>query len=146
MRAMNQSREQMIATAREYFRLSDAGDPRVLELFHEDATFYFPKFGVGRGRSSFLDFVGGFSGILEHIKHDVAGFVFIAEGDRLVVEGTSRGRLRGGSWSGGETPGGRFCNVFEFRDGKIGRLHVYLDPDYLGEDEPRFRWGHDRSF
>ena len=41
----------------------------------------------------------------------------------------------------GKTPGGRFCNVFEFRDNLIARVHVYLDPDYVSEDEPRFRWG-----
>ncbi len=54
--------------------------------------------------------------------------------------------MKGGQWKGGETPGGRFCNVFEFRDDRIARVHVYLDPDYLGEDEPRFRWGHDRRW
>jgi ketosteroid isomerase-like protein len=33
----------------------------------------------------------------------------------------------------GKTPGRRFCNVFKFRDGRISRLHIYLDPDYTGE-------------
>jgi hypothetical protein len=69
--------------------------------------------------------------------------VFIPSGDRIAVEGVSTGRMRGVTWSGGTTPGGRFCNVFEFRDDLIARLHVYLDPDYLGEDESRFRWGRD---
>ena len=41
----------------------------------------------------------------------------------------------------GKTPGGRFCNVFKFRDGRISSLHIYLDPDYTGEDEARFRRG-----
>jgi hypothetical protein len=49
--------------------------------------------------------------------------------------------MSGITWSGGTTPGGRFCNVFEFREDRIARLHVYLNPDYLGEDESRFRWG-----
>jgi hypothetical protein len=49
--------------------------------------------------------------------------------------------MLGRTWKGGETPGGRFCNVFEFRGERIARVNVYLDPDYLGEDEARFRWG-----
>ena len=138
---MSLSDEQKIAIAKEYFRLSDAGDPRLLDLFHEDATFYFPKFGIGSGRGSILEMVKGFAGVLEWIRHDQANLVFMPSGDRIVVEGVSAGRMTGGAWKGGETPGGRFCNVFEFRDDRIARLHVYLDPDYLGEDEPRFRWG-----
>ena len=89
---MSLSDQEKIAVAKDYFRLADAGDPRLMDLFHEDATF-------------------------------------------------STGRMSGTSWAGGVTPGGRFCNVFEFRDGRIARLHVYLVPDYVGEDEPRFRWG-----
>ena len=50
------------------------------------------------------------------------------------------------AWAGGETPGGRFCNVFHFRDGKIDRIYVYLDPDYGGEDRDRFLWGSDRRW
>src|SRR5437867_12376235 len=61
-------------------------------------------------------------------------------------EGTSQGRVSGKSWVGGETPGGRFCNVFKFRDGRISSLHVYLDPDYTGDDEARFRWGKNRQW
>lgn len=49
--------------------------------------------------------------------------------------------MKGQEWAAGETPGGRFGNVFEFRDGLISRVYVYLDPDDLGEDEARFRWG-----
>jgi hypothetical protein len=32
--------------------------------------------------------------------------------------------------AGGKTPGGRFCNLFKFRDGRISSVHIYLDPDY----------------
>jgi hypothetical protein len=39
--------------------------------------------------------------------------------------------------------GGHFCNVFEFRGDLISRVHIYLDPDYAGEDQPRFLWGLD---
>jgi ketosteroid isomerase-like protein len=137
---MSLTDEQKIVIAREYFRLSDAGDPKLMELFHEDATLYFPKFGVGHGRASLLTVFEGFKGVLEWIRHDHASLVFTPSGDRIAVEGMSAGKMVGGAWKGGETPGGRFCNVFEFRGERIARLHVYLDPDYLGEDTARFRW------
>jgi len=130
-----------IALAKEYFIRGDARRPDLLELFHPDFQLYFPKFGIGRGPESFLQMVSGFAGDLESIEHDFSSYTFIAKGSYVVVEGTTRGRMKGKSWAAGETPGGRFCNVFEFRDDLIARVHVYLDPDYLGEDEARFRWG-----
>jgi len=69
-----------------------------------------------------------------------------ASGDYLVVEGTSHGKMSGKSWAGGQTPGGRFCNLFKFTDGRISSLRIYLDPDYTGEDEARFRWGRNRHW
>ena len=73
---MSLTDEQKIAIAREYFRLADAGDPKLMELFHEDATFYFPKFGIGHGRLSILRMIEGFQGVLEWIRHDHASLVF----------------------------------------------------------------------
>jgi ketosteroid isomerase-like protein len=135
-----------IAVAREYFVRADQGRPDVLELLHEDAEIYFPKFGIGKGRDSLFEMVGGFQGVLESIRHDYDTLTFIPAGDYLAVEGISKGRMSGRAWAGGSTPGGRFCNVFRFRDGKIASLHIYLDPDYLGDDEPRFRWGKKRTW
>ena len=72
-----------IKIAREYFVRADQGRPDVLELFNSDAEIYFPKFGIGSGRESFLEIVKGFEGILEHIQHDYDGFNFIPSGDCL---------------------------------------------------------------
>jgi len=130
-----------IALTKEYFVRGDARRQDLLELFHPEFQLYFPKFGIGRGPEAFLQMVSGFAGELESIEHDVTGYNFIATGPYVVVEGTTRGTMKGQKWAAGETPGGRFCNVFEFRDGLISRIHVYLDPDYIGEDEARFRWG-----
>ncbi len=132
-----------VEVAKEYFIRSDAQDPRLMELFHPDLQFYYPKFGIGHGPQSVLDMVSGFTGQLEAIEHDKANLLYVARDPYVIVEGTSRGRLNGVDWDGGQTAGGRFCNVFEFRDGLIVRCHVYLDPDYTGQDEARFRWGHD---
>jgi ketosteroid isomerase-like protein len=138
--------EDKIAIAREYFERADRGRSDVLDLFHEDAEIYFPKFGVGSGRESLFEMVNGFANSLEYIRHDYDTLRFIPAGDYLAVEGTSSGKMSGKAWKGGATPGGRFCNVFRFRDMKIASLHIYLDPDYLGEDEPRFRWGNKRNW
>jgi len=135
-----------IKTTVDYFRLADQGRPEVLDLFHEDAEIYFPKFGFGFGRQSLLEMTKGFAGALEFIQHDYDTLTCIPAGDYVVVEGTSHGTMSGKAWTGGETPGGRFCNVFKFRGDLISSLHVYLDPDYTGEDSPRFRWGLNRKW
>jgi len=137
-----------IKIAREYFMRADQGRPDILELFQEDAEVYFPKFGFGFGfgRNSFLEMVKGFEDTLEFIQHDYDGLTFIPSADYLIVEGTSHGGMSGKSWAGGKTPGGRFCNIFKFRDGRISSLHIYLDPDYTGEDEARFRWSQNRRW
>jgi ketosteroid isomerase-like protein len=136
--------ERNIELAKEYFRRGDAQDPTVLDLFHPELEYYFPKFGIGRGPQAMMEMVSGFAGVLEAIEHDYSKYLFVARDPYVIVEGTTRGRMQGKEWEAGKTPGGRFCNVFEFRDGLIARCFVYLDPDYTGEDEPRFRWGKER--
>jgi ketosteroid isomerase-like protein len=135
-----------IKVVQDYFKLSDQGRQEILELFHEDAEIYFPKFGVGLGRQSLLEMWKGFEGSVEFIQHDYDTMTFIPSGDYIVVEGTSHGTLSGKTWTGGQTPGGRFCNVFRFRDDRISSVHIYLDPDYTGEDASRFRWGKNRRW
>jgi ketosteroid isomerase-like protein len=140
------SDDKKINVLRDYFKLADQGSPEVLELFHEDVELYFPKFGFGVGRQAFVEFVKGFEGALDFIRHDYDKLTFISAGDHVVVEGTSHGKMSGRTWVGGQTSGGRFCNVFTFRDDRISSIHIYLDPDYTGEDAPRFRWGSDRRW
>jgi hypothetical protein len=92
---MTTNDQEKIKIAREYLIRIDQGRPDILELFHEDAEFYFPKFGFGFGRNSFLEFVKGFEGLLEYIRHDYDRLNFIPSGDYLVVEGISEGKLSG---------------------------------------------------
>jgi len=140
------SEDKRIKATQDYFKLADQGRAEVLDLFHEDAEIYFPKFGFGFGRQSLFEMTRGFVGTLEFIQHDYDSLTCIPAGDYVVVEGTSHGRMSGKAWAGGETPGGRFCNIFKFRGDRISSLHVYLDPDYTGEDIPRFRWGMSRKW
>jgi hypothetical protein len=131
-----------VRVAKEYFAGLDAGSAQLPDLFTEDAQIYFPKFGIGRGRSALLEVLAGLGGVIQSVQHHSDSFVYTQAGNRLVVEGTTRGVLKSGvRWAAGETPAGRFCNVFEFRGNLICRMHVYLDPDYAGDDERRFVWG-----
>lgn len=90
--------------------------------------------------------IKGFDGSLEFIQHDYDQLKFMPSGDFVIVEGTSKGKLSGKDWQGGKTPGRRFCNVFKFRDNLIASVHIYLDPDYTGEDKARFRCGENRTW
>lgn len=136
---MSSASPDLIEATKEYFRRLDAGDHTIVELFEDDAEFYFPKFGVGRGRDQLIELMTGLGGVIERIEHDLKA---TAVGQTVFVEGTTRGALKTGErWAAGETPSGRFCNVFEYRNGRICRLAVYLDPDYGGLDEARFLWG-----
>ena len=53
--------DKRIKATQDYFRLADQGRPEVLDLFHEDAEIYFPKFGFGFGRQSLLEMTKGLS-------------------------------------------------------------------------------------
>ena len=132
----------MVELAKEYFRRVDAGDEKLLDIFTEDVQIYFPKFGIQRGKGAILELATGLQKLLTEAHHDFSDYLFLPHGRFLAVEGTTEGRTPAGkAWSAGRTPGGRFCNVFEFRDDLINRVHIYLDPDYGGDDEARFAWG-----
>jgi hypothetical protein len=130
--------------AREYFVRADAGRPEVVDLFADDIEIFFPKFGIARGKAAFWDLAKGLLGSLSSLAHDMDKLSYITSGETVVVEGTTHGALRNGqTWAGAETPGGRFCSVFQFRDGLISRMYIYLDPDYGSADAERFLWGRD---
>ena len=137
----------LVEVAKEYFRRMDAGREDVVDLFTEDVQIYFPKFGVASGKTAIFDLAARLLATLNEISHDVDRLTCVVQGDMVVTEGMTRGVTKSGvAWAGGETPGGRFCNVFHFRDGRIDRVHIYLDPDYGGEDRNRFLWGTDRRW
>jgi ketosteroid isomerase-like protein len=139
---ITESDRRQIAVAQEYFRRVDAGRADLTDLMTEDVELYFPKFGIGRGKAAFGEFAVGVGRVFESVEHDFRTYSFFCSGMTLVVEGTTRGRMKNGSsWAAGETPGGRFCNVFQFRGDLISRVYIYLDPDYVSEDTPRFLWG-----
>jgi len=126
-------------TALEYYKRVDAGQDDLLDLFDENFELFFPKFGIARGKAAFGSLATGLFGSLNSIAHDQLRV--IDAGDTVVIEGTTHGAtIDGTEWKGGETPGGRFCSVFEFGGGLITRMFIYLDPDYGSHDKDRFLW------
>ncbi|MFM0705052.1 nuclear transport factor 2 family protein [Paraburkholderia sediminicola] len=132
--------EQRKAIALEYFKRMDRGD-NIFDLFDENAEVYFPKWGIARGKREIERLFSDLMEILAEISHDISYANFIQQGDLVVVEATSSGKLKNGAaWRAGTTHAGRWCDVFEIRDFKIQRCHVYLDPDYAGVDTARYPW------
>jgi len=130
-----------LKSASTYFSELDSG--RIPEeLFAPDFEFFFAKFGVGQGLDELREFATGLGAAHLNVTHHRDRLKYLACGSQVVVEGTTFGNDGGGrSWNGGETPGGRFCSVFDFNDaGLIQRVYVYMDPDYTGADQDRFRW------
>jgi SnoaL-like domain len=131
-----------------YFELADS-DPlgaEMFALFDDDLEFYFPKFGISRGKEGFREFAQAMGGVFARAAHHPDEFRFVVSGPSVVVEGTTEGEtLDGGSWHGGQTPGGRFCSVFELdpERGLIRRMYIYLDPDYASRNSGDFHWPRD---
>jgi ketosteroid isomerase-like protein len=135
-----------LTVVREYFRRSDTRQPDLFELLDDDIEFYFPKYGLGRGKAEFARF-GAVLGRAMEVYHDQDGLRFLESGHSVIVEGTTYGQdVSGRSWRGGETPGGRFCSVFEIHDGRITRHYIYADPDYPSHHQAGFLWGTDRRW
>lgn len=133
---------QRIERVKDYFRKGDAGDSTIVEMFTDDVELYFPKFGTRTGKAAIAAFVQGLLGQLQSLQHFPDRYTYIASGDFVVVEGWEAGISKDGTaWPVPGRSDGRFCNVFRFRDDRISQLHIYVDPDFLGQDADRFFWG-----
>jgi ketosteroid isomerase-like protein len=134
------TRDQRKALAVEYLKRLDGGGD-VLELFAPDADVCFPKWGVARGTEEIGRLFGDVGRIIARIRHHCETVNIVVEEDMVVVEGTSDGTTADGvEWRAGVGHAGRWCDVFEIRDGAIQRCFVYLDPDYAGADTDRYPW------
>jgi ketosteroid isomerase-like protein len=132
--------EQRKSVALDYLKRLDRGQD-IFDLFADDAQLYFPKCPLANGIDEIEQTFKNVGGMLAAVRHDYAYLNFVHSGDTLVVEGTSSGRTADGTeWRAGVTHAGRWCDVFEIRDGKIQRLFIYLDPDYADADAARYPW------
>lgn len=135
-----------VAVVREYFRRADARQADLLDLLADDIEFYFPKFGIGRGKKEYISFSIVMAKRMT-VFHNQETLRFHDCGSTVIVEGESFGHdATGTEWKGGETPGGRFCSVYEVTDGKIARSYIYADPDYASHHAEGFLWGMDRRW
>jgi hypothetical protein len=98
---------------------------------------------VAKGREQIEKLFGDVGSKLKSITHHYSGLNWICSGgDVIVCEGTSHGEHADGPWRAGDPDwgAGRWCDVFEIRDGLIRRCFIYLDPDYAGKDTDRYPW------
>lgn len=128
-------------TVRVFYRLLDAGNPP-FHLFAAAFQFHYPKFGIGRGVEEFVELAMGTRTNISRMSHRIDNILTAEGGNVVTVEGATEGAdAKGKEWRGGETSGGRFCTVFCFNpEGLIERMHIYLDPDFVGEHNEGFRW------
>ena len=66
----------------------------------------------------------------------------VSHGTRAIAPIT--GAFEGPRLRGKVLPGGADWTLLRIRP--KSSLHIYLDPDYTGEDEARFRWGKNRQW
>jgi ketosteroid isomerase-like protein len=133
---------ELIALTQEYFRRVDSGAPDLLDLFTEDTQIFFPRFGYAHGKAEIVPFLVGLTAAVASFNHPQDRMIFTQGGSRVVVEGAENGILASGlPFPGNARSAGLFCNVFEFRDHLISRMHVYADPDLAGVQPELFPWG-----
>lgn len=97
--------------------------PAVLALFDSGIEWYapdeLPGGGTYRGPEEVARF---FAGLPEHYQElSVSPQRFLADGDRVAVEGVHRGRIGGVAFEAG------FVHVWTLRDGKATHFREYMD-------------------
>lgn len=124
-----------------YFQQLDRGGD-FIDLFDENARVFYPKWGIATGHEEIGEMFSDVGSLVNKMSHNYEYFNYVMSGDTVVVEGTSTGETADGTeWRpDGEPGGGRWCDVFEVRNGKIQRLFIYLDPDYAGTDTEQYSW------
>jgi ketosteroid isomerase-like protein len=140
--------DQRKAVVIDYLRAFDNGGVSatggsIVDMFAEDASVFFPKWGIATGREEIASMFKDVGRTLKSIRHHYATLNWVFSGDGVVVcEGTSDGEHRDGKWSAGTPPwgAGNWCDVFHIQHSKIQRVYVYLDPDYAGRDTTRYPW------
>jgi uncharacterized protein len=119
------------AVVERYVAAVEAGDgAEIRGSFAESATWRLfgdmPMSGTWRGRDTIIDeFLAGALGHYEPGSIRLEITAIVADGERAVVEWTSRARTRRGE------PYENFCvGVFTVRDGKIQAVREYMDTAY----------------
>lgn len=131
---MDEEAEQKKNIALEYLRRLDQGKD-FFDLFSDDAEVWAPydtpdgKHSIAVGKKEYKELFDTLAEMVEEIEHNHAYFNTTVDGDKVIIEGTSKGKLASDKWAE-RWEESRFVDIFEIRDNEIKRLYIYLDPDY----------------
>ena len=128
------SEQDNLRVVRSLFESFGSGDvPGILRLLDEDVDWHIkgpasvPYFGPRTGHEGALDFFGKLGTNVEF--ESFAPETFLAGGDKVVVIGSERGRVR----ATGKSFDNDWAMVFTVRDGKVTRLRSYEDTAAVAE-------------
>jgi ketosteroid isomerase-like protein len=109
----------------ESYGLFRDGDLRFFDGLHPDVEWWMPETipngGVHRGEAGVVDFLESMGELFEEAYPDPEEF--IPAGDRLIVVGTWRARVK----ATGEQVEARFAQIHGYRDGKLASFKNYID-------------------
>ncbi len=131
---MDKEAEQKKNIALEYLRRLDQGKD-FFDLFSDDAEVWAPydtpdgKRSKAVGKEEYKELFATLAEMVEEIEHNHAYFNTTVDGDKVIIEGTSKGKLASDKWAE-RWEESRFVDIFEIRNNEIKRLYIYLDPDY----------------
>jgi ketosteroid isomerase-like protein len=81
-----------------------------------------PTAGTRRGPAQVAEFFGVIASLIDFETFEPK--TFLTDGDRVIVLGTARSKVKGGS---GRPLVDEWCQVFTFRNGKFATFFEYLD-------------------
>ncbi|QDA60922.1 nuclear transport factor 2 family protein [Hymenobacter jejuensis] len=123
--------QQNTQTVQEGYALFGKGDiPNLLNLYTDDVEFIIPGSaetvpfaGVYRGKEQVATFFAKLHDAIDYERFEPQNY--IAQGDRLVVLGFSKGKVR----ATGRTDEEEWAHSFIMQDGKVARFQAYLDTE-----------------
>ena len=128
--------QQNIGVVQEGYAAFGRGDiPGLLSLLDDSVEWKtpgaadLPTAGTRRGRSEVGAFFGTLNEIIEFEAFEPRSF--LADGDRVVVVGTDRYKVKGGS---GKSLTEEWCHIFTIKDGKIVAFQEYIDTSALAAE------------
>jgi ketosteroid isomerase-like protein len=121
--------QQNTQTVQAGYELFGKGDiPNLLNLYTDDVEFIIPGAapaipyaGVYRSKEAVATFFTNLHEAMEFERFEPVEY--IAQGDKLVALGYSKGRVR----ATGQSEEEEWAHVFQMRDGKVSRFQVYTD-------------------
>jgi uncharacterized protein len=116
----------------DFFEALSSGDLERLRPFFTDQSVWkpmvtaIPGSGEHKGNAIIDEFLAPVRGMFKPGDPKVKVTALMSDGDMVVAESTSRGEL----------PDGRvydniYCWVFRLKNGKVERLHEYMDSHYV---------------